>query len=76
MICNEAVRRLMETDRNTLVDLMAVAFAHGGFRGGLWNTWTDPDVRELLKEAEQRNALPERWQASLERWNAAAKVGE
>jgi hypothetical protein len=69
MIANSAVRRLIETDRETLIDLLAVAYARGGMSGGLWNVWLDPDVRGLLDEAQRRNGQHLTGGLSLKSWN-------
>lgn len=71
MITNESVQRLIACDRETLVDLMAAAMAAGSFGGsGVWNVWQDGDIRALIEAARARNARPERWGLSRDRWNA------
>lgn len=67
MIHNEAVRRLIETDRETLIDLMALASAHDG---GWRSRPADPDIRVLLEAADARNLVRVDVSAAMERWNA------
>lgn len=70
MISNEAVQRLIDLDRETLVALMAAAMAAGSFGGSSWDVYQDMDIRALLDQARAVNARPERWGLSRERWNA------
>lgn len=58
MIANAAVQALIATDRETLIELMAVAYARGGYQ---LTHPGDPDVRALLDEARIRNERPDRW---------------
>lgn len=65
MISNERVRKLIACDRETLIDLMAVALANG-----FSHTYpADPDIRSLIDAARRQNAQPQRGGVSLERWN-------
>lgn len=58
MISNERVQALIATDRETLIDLMAVAVAAGSWGGSSWNIYLDPDIKALLEAARARNAQP------------------
>lgn len=58
MISNEAVQRLIATDRETLIQLMAVAEASGAMRGGTWDVSLDPDIKALLEAARTLNRQP------------------
>lgn len=68
MISNEAVQRLIATDRETLTQLMAAAMADGAMRGGIWNVYQDPDVRALIETARTLNAAPQPWQLMDGTW--------
>lgn len=69
MISNEAVQRLIATDRETLVALMAAAHASGAMRGGIWDVYRDPDIRALLDAAKALNAAPQPWQLMDGTWH-------
>jgi hypothetical protein len=58
MISNEAVRRLIACDRETLVALMAAAYADGSFHLSRWEFAQDADVLALLDAAKVANHIP------------------
>lgn len=59
MISNEAVRRLIETDREALVELMVVASYDGSGTGsGSMDIWNDQDIRQLLEDVRELRRRP------------------
>lgn len=68
MISNEAVQRLIATDRETLIALMAAA----ADRHGDWNLDRDPDIRALIEAARERNKEVSAFQWTGFRWEKRA----
>jgi len=58
MISNEAVQRLIACDRDTLVALMAAAYADGSFHLSRWEFAQDVDVQALIEAAKVANHIP------------------
>lgn len=69
VISNEAVQRLIATDRDALIALLALAMEcskAGGER--TFNTQYDPDIQALLAAAWNQNAPPDPWLLLNGRW--------
>lgn len=58
MISNESVQRLIACDRDTLIALMAAAYADGSFHLARWEFAQDVDVQTLLDAAKVANHIP------------------
>lgn len=58
MISNEAVQRLIACDRETLIALMAAAYAAGSVHLASWDVNQDMDIRALLEAAKVANYIP------------------
>jgi hypothetical protein len=58
VISNESVQRLIETDRDTLIALMAAAYAAGSPHLERWDVYQDADIRALLEAAKVANFMP------------------
>jgi len=56
MITNEGMRRLIAADRDTLVELLAVALDKGAHMAGAWGL-ADIDVEMLLEEANRKRLV-------------------
>jgi hypothetical protein len=54
MISNDDIRRLLGTDRETLIELMLAAYLCGANRGGNYALWHDPDFRSLIGAVRER----------------------
>ncbi len=70
MISNEAVQRLIACDRDTLIALMAAAWAEAHpFCIRPLELYRDPDIQALINAAKDANAPPPQWQLRDGKWN-------
>lgn len=68
MISNEAVQRLIDCDRETLIALIALAMTGTSGMGPHWNSYHDPDIRMLMDTAQGTNTNPSPWQFLDGKW--------
>lgn len=54
MISNDDIWRLIDADRETLIELMLAAYAAGSDRAVASGLWHDPDFRSLIAEVRER----------------------
>lgn len=57
MITNAGVQRLVEADRDTLVELLAYALDTGAHMAGAWGSYGDIDVDMLLEAAHRKRLI-------------------
>ena len=74
MVSNDRIRKLIEADRDALVELMAFARADGALSGGAFDLWQDTDARALINEARNYSALRVIGRKALDMWNEWAGV--
>lgn len=68
MITNERLRRLLDTDREAVIELCGYFAASS--KGAFYGLWNDPDFRDLRLAVDRfNNAIPAGFGTQIQRWN-------
>jgi hypothetical protein len=76
MLSNERINALIATDREVLVELLAMAYLRGAGRAGFVWHGSDMDVKSLMVDAQRLITQPALNQNDIARWEALAEQGE